>query len=307
MGSGQSALRNVCLGYNRSSDSAHSLLVETDGTLNVKLSENPTVNIKANRVDNSANTELKCSSDGRLLVELEAGVLNLGNVIVKGNDGSDGSGTARTLLTNANGGAVIDGTVQLKGNSATDGSGSDNQMIVSSDGHLHTTNSNQLPASLGQKADTASLSICRDSTTGSYDLSGRTTIGTPGTSTRLLCSSSGILNVSKGHRTTDNTHVAGNTLLASTGVGVGLGATTDTIRFSMTAATSLSNITIQGSIDNSNWVSVAECDFNSYTSTNLQFSSVLVKTAFPYMRVFNGNTAASAALTSLIMVYGSDM
>ena len=53
----------------------------------------------------------------------------------------------------------------------------------------------KLPASLGQKANASSLSICRSSTTGAFDLSGRTTIATASTSTKLLCDADGHLQV----------------------------------------------------------------------------------------------------------------
>ena len=53
----------------------------------------------------------------------------------------------------------------------------------------------KLPASLGQKANASSLSTCRSTTAGAYDLSGRTTIGTASTSTKLLCDSDGHLQV----------------------------------------------------------------------------------------------------------------
>ncbi len=53
----------------------------------------------------------------------------------------------------------------------------------------------KLPASLGQKANASSFSICRSSTAGAFDLSGRTVIATASTSTKLLCDSSGKLAV----------------------------------------------------------------------------------------------------------------
>ena len=58
-----------------------------------------------------------------------------------------------------------------------------------------TTMSAKLPASLGQKANSGSLSTCRSTTAGAYDLSGRTTIATASTSTKLLCDSDGRLQV----------------------------------------------------------------------------------------------------------------
>jgi len=53
----------------------------------------------------------------------------------------------------------------------------------------------KLPASLGEKANASSISTCRSSTAGAYDLSARTTIGTASTSTKLLCDSDGHLKV----------------------------------------------------------------------------------------------------------------
>jgi hypothetical protein len=54
-----------------------------------------------------------------------------------------------------------------------------------------TSMSAKLPATLGQKANASSMSVCRTSTTGAYDLSARTTIGTASTSTKLLCDTDG--------------------------------------------------------------------------------------------------------------------
>ncbi len=53
----------------------------------------------------------------------------------------------------------------------------------------------KLPASLGQKANASSLSVCRSTTAGAFDLSARTTIGTASTSTKLLCDAAGHLQV----------------------------------------------------------------------------------------------------------------
>ena len=49
----------------------------------------------------------------------------------------------------------------------------------------------KLPASLGQKANASSMSVCRTSTAGAYDLSARTTIATASTTTKLLCDAQG--------------------------------------------------------------------------------------------------------------------
>jgi hypothetical protein len=73
----------------------------------------------------------------------------------------------------------------------------------------------QLPASLGQKANASSLSVCRSSTAGAYDLSARTTIGSAGTTTRLACSTAGHLFV----KTAQNTSNGGGTNTATIAVG----------------------------------------------------------------------------------------
>jgi hypothetical protein len=68
-------------------------------------------------------------------------------------------------------------------------------VVIASDQSAVATSSAQLPASLGQKANASSLSICRSTTAGAFDLSARTTIATAGTSTKLLCDSDGKLAV----------------------------------------------------------------------------------------------------------------
>ncbi len=64
----------------------------------------------------------------------------------------------------------------------------------SADGTL-IASSTQLPTTLGQKANASSISTCRSSTAGAYDLSARTTIGTASTTTKLNCNASGQLSV----------------------------------------------------------------------------------------------------------------
>jgi hypothetical protein len=68
-------------------------------------------------------------------------------------------------------------------------------VVIASDQSAVATSSAQLPASLGQKANASSISICRSTTAGAFDLSARTTIATAGTSTKLLCDSDGKLSV----------------------------------------------------------------------------------------------------------------
>jgi len=60
---------------------------------------------------------------------------------------------------------------------------------------LITAMSAKLPASLGAKSVANSISTCRDSDAGSYDMTARTTIGNASTTTALLCDSGGRLQV----------------------------------------------------------------------------------------------------------------
>ena len=89
-----------------------------------------------------------------------------------------------------------------------------------------------LPTTLGQKANSNCLATCRSSTTGAYDLSARTTIGTASTSTKILCDSDGKLVLSPNHivgvkledlSSTLNADLAGHTRTLA----VGLRARTD--------------------------------------------------------------------------------
>jgi len=104
--------------------------------------------------------------------------------------GRDSGGTLDALRTDAAGHleVVVDDFVK----------GQDTMLnsfpvVIASDQSDVSINAPQLPASLGQKANSNSLSICRSTTTGAFDLSARTTIATAGTSTKLLCDSDGVL------------------------------------------------------------------------------------------------------------------
>ena len=61
----------------------------------------------------------------------------------------------------------------------------------------------KLPSSVGGKATSGSVSVARSTTTGDWDLSGRTTIATKGTSTKLLCDTAGHLQVDIQSQSTD--------------------------------------------------------------------------------------------------------
>jgi len=99
-------------------------------------------------------------------------------------------------ITACNTGAVVisSGTISLPAGASTEAKQTDIDNAID-------TMSAKLPASLGQKANASSLSICRSSTAGAFDVSARTTIGTASTSTKLLCDSAGRLAVNNGLQT----------------------------------------------------------------------------------------------------------
>jgi len=99
-------------------------------------------------------------------------------------------------ITACNTGAVVisSGTISLPAGASTEAKQTDIDNAID-------TMSAKLPASLGQKANSSSFSICRSSTAGAFDVSARTTIGTASTSTKLLCDSAGRLAVNNGLQT----------------------------------------------------------------------------------------------------------
>ncbi len=76
----------------------------------------------------------------------------------------------------------------------------------------------QLPTTLGQKVNSNSLSVCRSSTVGAFDLSARTTIGTASTSTKLSCDTAGVLNVKSAVNTSSGGY-SNTTTIASGALG----------------------------------------------------------------------------------------
>ena len=103
-----------------------------------------------------------------------------------------------------------------------------------------TDMSAKLPSTLGQKANSGSLSTCRSTTAGAYDLSGRTTIATAGTSTKLLCDNSGVLAIS---------NLRAPITDVQTAVAVGSGGTFTSNTIDMDG---FSKLTIMGSSTNAN-------------------------------------------------------
>ena len=114
-----------------------------------------TLNTHLSEIEDAVETLQACVDSNKVKVQFEAGDLNIGNVDVVSSALPSGASTESSL----------------------------------------TAMSAKLPNSLGPKGNGASISTCRSSTAGEYDMTGRTTIGTPGTSTKLLCDAQGHLQV----------------------------------------------------------------------------------------------------------------
>ena len=114
-----------------------------------------TLNTHLSEIEDAVETLQACVDSNKVKVQFEAGDLNIGNVDVVSSVLPSGASTESTL-----------GSMSAK-----------------------------LPATLGQKANANCISTCRSSTAGAYDMSGRTTIATAGTSTKLLCDAQGHLQV----------------------------------------------------------------------------------------------------------------
>jgi len=114
-----------------------------------------TLNTHLSEIEDAVETLQACVDSNKLKVQFEAGDLNIGNVDVASSALPSGASTESSL----------------------------------------TAMSAKLPASLGAKADGASISTCRSSTQGAYDMTGRTTIGTASTTTNVLVDSAGHLQV----------------------------------------------------------------------------------------------------------------
>tara|TARA_R110002153_G_scaffold23570_1_gene76205 strand:- start:18774 stop:21281 length:2508 start_codon:yes stop_codon:yes gene_type:complete len=114
-----------------------------------------TLNTHLSEIEDAVETLQACVDSNKVKVQFEAGDLNIGNVDVVSSVLPSGASTESTL-----------GSMSAK-----------------------------LPATLGQKANANCISTCRSSTAGAYDMSGRTTIATASTTTKLLCDSAGHLQV----------------------------------------------------------------------------------------------------------------
>ena len=102
-----------------------------------------TLNTHLSEIEDAVETLQACVDSNKVKVQFEAGDLNIGNVDVASSALPSGASTESSL----------------------------------------SAMSAKLPASLGAKANGASISTCRSSTAGAYDMTGRTTIGTASTTT----------------------------------------------------------------------------------------------------------------------------
>jgi hypothetical protein len=169
----------------------------------------------------------------------------------------------------------------------------------------------KLPATLGQKANASSLSICRSTTTGAFDLSARTTIATASTSTKLLCDTSGQLNVINNHTWTSLNIMSSQVINGSssaTSSNIDLGATynheIDPVLFTY-SQTDNRNIEISSevSLDGTNWFGTWTAGVIT-TSGNVSFSQedVGVAIGIRYMRLVVNNTEIDSADTETVSI-----
>ena len=131
------------------------------------------------RTNNSLHA-INVDATGIVAVDVRAGGTGSGDM--KARSDIANPATSTFLKCDADGKLEIDATLEL------DSSGLAKEATLAAQ-------SAKLPSSLGQKANSGSLSITRSNTVGTYDMSGRTTIGTAGSSTKLLCDALGKLQV----------------------------------------------------------------------------------------------------------------
>ena len=177
--------------------------------------------------------------------------------------------------------------------------------------------SSQLPTSLGQKANSNCLATCRSSTVGAYDLSGRTTLGTASTSTKLLCDSDGFLRVSSETRNEGITTRIGTTVLeANTGTGTNASVSIDlgvahkmnVIKFYLTAPTGGLDLLVRVSADGTNWLVASGIVFQSTAisgGATVHHSDPRVVNPPRYVQIYNNNNSSTFTLSEVIVVQSS--
>jgi hypothetical protein len=175
----------------------------------------------------------------------------------------------------------------------------------------------QLPSSLGQKANSNCLSTCRSSTVGAYDMSGRTTIGTASTSTKLLCDSDGFLRVSSEPRNEGGTTRIGTTVLeANTGTGTNSAVSIDlgvahkmsVIKFYLNAPTGALDLLLRVSADGTNWAIAGGITFQATAisgGATIHHSDPRVVNPPRYVQIYNNNNSSTFTLSEIIVVQSS--
>lgn len=235
IGDGQSNATAICMGYDRTNGQGRSILVDSAGRQDVNILGNtegdgsgtahnihvdgsgnlltsivssvnilPANSVNSGITDDPANsiavglrarTDIADAATETFILTDSAGHLQCD--ILSGGGGDASAANQSTMITKL---GEID-TAQDLTNSKLDGIDTVLDNILTKNTEIDTaidSMSAKLPASLGQKANASSLSICRSSTTGAFDMSARTTIGTASTSTKLLCDSAGRLAVNNG-------------------------------------------------------------------------------------------------------------
>jgi len=308
---------------NDGAGTARTIKTDTNGQLLVVSSGS----IQGNDGNDGAGTArtIKTDAEGKLLV------VSSGSSPIQGNDGNNGAGTDRTIKTDANGQLLVVSSGSIKGNDGNDGAGTARTIKTDATGVLlvspvgggalgDATAANQvlqlarLPVSLGSKSQPNSLSTCRDTTQGEYDLSARTTIGTASSSTRLKCNVGGALATFSN----ENNYIelgATSIALNSFGATQSLNENYQYIRILFKSATAPNSpLVVFGSNDTTNFFPLYNLDnnnnsyaltFNQINGVGTHYSSFAMEKGVPKtISIFNSDTVGSFSLTNISFMYG---
>jgi len=165
----------------------------------------------------------------------------------------------------------------------------------------------KLPATLGQKANASSMSVCRTNTTGAYDLSGRTTIGTASTSTKLLCNTAGNLVVAT---TAEDKEVIDDDAISPNTLSVVIDTEHyEKIRLYGNSTTSVgSDLTCFGSNDAlGTYYHLPNSDFQANTLTisggsAINYLGVVLENIPRFIKIFNKSGGSTYTISKLRMV-----
>ena len=288
------------------------------------------VNLSLHDVGNSTTRTAKCDANGRLIVTADAitagddaTVTTAQQNLVYGRAGAaslkalavDSDGHLQVDILSGGGGGgdasaanqstMITHLSEIEGAVETlEGCVSGNKVAVElSAGTINigdvdvvsASGNTQLPSTLGQKANSNSLSICRSNTVGAFDLSGRTTIGTASTSTKLACTSAGHLLVKTSTNTNDASNVSGTTLAQNAAVTVGLNTDSTYVAIHLEVDTSdsgfLQDLYIEQSSNNSDYFVTKKLDglqdWVNVGTTTRYFYYCMVENTTDYIRIKN--------------------